>query len=60
MGAQQKGPHFVSYDGFSLDAGLSTRFAARNLGEGWLVLQMSLISAEFARSNCSSKEWRSD
>ncbi len=43
-GAQQKGPHFVSYDGYSLDAGLSTRFAARNLGEGWLVLQMSLIS----------------
>lgn len=43
-GAQQKGPHFVSYDGFSLDAGLSTRFAARNLGEDWLVLQMSLIS----------------
>lgn len=44
MGAQDKGPNFVSYDGRSLDVGVNTRYATRNLGERWLVLQTSLVS----------------
>jgi hypothetical protein len=44
QGARERGPTFVSYDGRSLDAGLSTRFATRHLGDRWLVLQIAMIS----------------
>ena len=44
QGAQQRGPTFVSYDGHSFDAGLSTRHAARHLGDRWLVLEITMVS----------------
>ena len=43
-GARQRGPTFVTYEGRSLDASISTRHTLRHLGDRWLVLEARLIS----------------
>lgn len=42
---RQRSRHFIEYRGIELDADLSYHWAARHLGDTWLVLRLSLATA---------------